>query len=98
MAIEYFNYLGTEDISPAQKKEEFYKLGCEVSVSSQNEQSYISLSGLDDNFEASVGLFEKLLSDVVADEEALENLKMDVLKKRADAKLNKRTILYMKYI
>jgi predicted Zn-dependent peptidase len=94
MAIEYFNYLGTEDISPAQKKEEFYKLGCEVSVSSQNEQSYISLSGLDDNFEASVGLFEKLLSDVVADEEALENLKMDVLKKRADAKLNKRTILY----
>jgi predicted Zn-dependent peptidase len=94
MAIEYFNYLGTEDISPAQKKEEFYKLGCEVSVNSQNEQSYISLSGLDDNFEASVGLFEKLLSDVVADEEALENLKMDVLKKRADAKLNKRTILY----
>jgi predicted Zn-dependent peptidase len=94
MAIEYFNYLGTEDISPAQKKEEFYKLGCEVSVNSQNEQSYISLSGLDDNFETSVGLFEKLLSDVVADEEALENLKMDVLKKRADAKLNKRTILY----
>ena len=94
MAIDYFNYLGTQDISPAQKKEEFYKLGCEVSVSSQNEQSYISLSGLDDNFEASVELFEKLLKEVVANEDALENLKMDFLKKRADAKLNKQTILY----
>ena len=27
MAIEYFNFLGTEDMSPAKKKEEFYKLG-----------------------------------------------------------------------
>lgn len=94
MAIDYFNYLGTTDISPSQKKEEFYKLGCEVSVSSQNEQSYISLSGLDDNFESSVELFEKLLSEVTPNEEALQNLKMDVLKKRADAKLNKQTILY----
>ena len=94
MAIDYFNYLGTKDISPAQKKEEFYKLGCEVTVSSSNEQSYISLSGLDDNFEKSVELFEKLLAEVVADEEALSNLKMDVMKKRSDAKLNKQTILY----
>ena len=94
MAIDYFNFLGTEDMSPAKKKEEFYKLGCELSVSSQNEQSYISLTGLDDNFEESVKLFEKLLANVVANEEALENLKMNTLKKRADAKLNKSTILY----
>jgi predicted Zn-dependent peptidase len=94
MAIEYFNYLGTQDISPSQKKEEFYKLGCEVSVNSQNEQSYISLSGLDDNFEASVELFETLLKDIIPNEDALQNLKMDLLKKRADAKLNKQTILY----
>ena len=94
MAIDYFNYLGTEDMSPAKKKEEFYKLGCELSVSSQNEQSYISLTGLDDNFDESVMLFEKLLSNVIANEEALENLKLNTLKKRADAKLNKQTILF----
>ena len=94
MAIDYFNYLGTEDITPAQKKEEFYKLGCEVTVSSSNEQSYILLSGLDENFEKSVELFETLLAQVTPDEEALTNLKMDVMKKRADAKLNKQTILY----
>lgn len=94
MAIDYFNFLGTEDMSPAKKKEEFYKLGCDLSLSIQNEQSYISLTGLNDNFEESVKLFEKLLANVVANEEALENLKMNTIKKRDDAKLNKQTILY----
>lgn len=94
LAVDYFKYLGTNKISPTQKQEEFYKLGCDVSVSSQNEQTYISLSGLDDNFEASVELFEELLANAIANEEALNNLKMDVLKKRKDAKLNKQTILY----
>lgn len=94
LAVDYLKYLGTADISPAQKQEEFYKLGCDVSVNSQDEQTYISLSGLDDNFDASVELFENLLANAVANENALNNLKMDVLKKREDAKLNKRTILY----
>ncbi len=93
MAIDYLNYLGTDDITPKQKKEEFYKLGCNVSVNSQNEQSYITLTGLDDNFEESVKLFEKLLANVVANEEALANLKQDALKKRMDSKLNKGVIL-----
>ena len=94
LAVDYLKYLGTEKISPAQKQEEFYKLGCDVTVNSQNEQTYISLTGLNDNFDASVELFENLLSNSIANEQALENLKLDVLKKREDAKLNKQTILY----
>ena len=94
LAVDYLKYLGTDEISPAEKQEEFYKLGCDVSVNSQNEQTYISLTGLNDNFNASVELFENLLANAVANEAALENLKLDVLKKREDAKLNKQTILY----
>jgi predicted Zn-dependent peptidase len=94
LAVDYLKYLGTADISPTQKQEEFYKLGCDVSVNSQDEQTYISLSGLDDNFEESVQLFETLLANAVANDDALHNLKMDVLKKREDAKLSKQTILY----
>lgn len=94
LAVDYLKYLGTDEISPVQKQEEFYKLGCDVSVNSQNEQTYISLSGLNDNFNASVELFENLLANAVTNEAALENLKMDVLKKREDGKLNKQTILY----
>ena len=93
MAIQYLNYLGTDEISPLQKKEEFYKLGCELNVSSQNEQSYISLIGLGENFESSVELFENLLANVVANEEALTNLKNDIIKSREDKKLDKSTIL-----
>jgi predicted Zn-dependent peptidase len=94
LAVDYLKYLGTADISPTQKQEEFYKLGCDVSVNSQDEQTYISLSGLDDNFEESVQLFENLLANAVTNDDALHNLKMDVLKKREDAKLSKQTILY----
>ena len=94
LAVDYLKYLGTTDISPTQKQEEFYKLGCDVSVNSQDEQTYISLSGLDDNFEESVQLFENLLANAVTNDDALHNLKMDVLKKREDAKLSKQTILY----
>ena len=94
LAVDYLKYLGTDEISPTQKQEEFYKLGCEVSVNSQNEQTYITLTGLNDNFNASVELFENLLANAVANDAALENLKLDVLKKREDAKLNKQTILY----
>jgi predicted Zn-dependent peptidase len=93
MAIEYLNYLGTEKISPAQKKEEFYKLGCELNVSIDNKQSFISLTGLSENFEQSVELFEDLLANVVSNEEALVNLKNDMIKKRADQKLDKSAIL-----
>lgn len=93
MAIKYLNYLGTEEISPLQKKEEFYKLGCEVNVSSQEEQSYISLTGLSENFKESVKLFENLLSNVIPNEEALTNLKNDIIKNREDQKLNKSIIL-----
>ncbi len=93
MAIKYLNYLGTEEIPPLQKKEEFYKLGCEVNVSSQEEQSYISLTGLSENFKESVKLFENLLSNVIPNEEALTNLKNDIIKNREDQKLNKSIIL-----
>ena len=48
LAVDYLKYLGTDEISPTQKQEEFYKLGCEVSVNSQNEQTYITLTGLND--------------------------------------------------
>ena len=51
------------------------------------------MTGLNDNFEASVELFENLLSNAIANEEALRNLKIDVIKKRNDAKLDKGIIL-----
>tara|TARA_B100001758_G_scaffold247935_1_gene268737 strand:+ start:6678 stop:9608 length:2931 start_codon:yes stop_codon:yes gene_type:complete len=94
LAVDYLKYLGTAEMSPAQKEEEFYKLGCDLSVSCGVDKITITLTGLADNFDESVALFETLLAGVVADEEALENLKSKIIKERNDAKLNKQVILW----
>ncbi len=94
MACDYLKYLGTDKISNTQKMEEFYKIGAEMSVSCNSEVIKISLNGLNENFDASVMLMEDVLENAVADEDALANLKMDMLKQRANAKLNKQTILF----
>ena len=94
LAVDYLKYLGTDEITPAQKQQEFYKLGCSFSVSCTSEKIEVVLSGLSDNFEKSVVLFEDILANAVADEEALIDLKQNILKSRADAKLNKQIILW----
>jgi predicted Zn-dependent peptidase len=94
LAVSYLKYLGTENMSPNQKQEEFYKLGCDLSVNSSSEKVQVTLSGLSVNFEQSVKLFEDILTNAVADEEALESLKQSIIKQRNDSKKNKQVILF----
>ncbi len=88
LAAGYLDYLGTGDMTPEQIRQEFYRLACTFSVSPGVEQTYVTLSGLDENMEAAMKLFEKLLAEARPDAAALANLKSDLLKSRADAKLN----------
>lgn len=102
LAIDYLEYLGSTTLTAAQLKQEFYKLGCDYTVSRSEDQCYISLSGLKENFASALLLFEEFITNPKPDEEALENYIDDVLKRRSDAKLNKRAILglmqqYAKY-
>jgi uncharacterized protein YndB with AHSA1/START domain len=62
-------------------------------VFSDNENTWVSLSGLADNFEKAATLFEKLLSNPVVEESVLKSLVADLQKERADSKLQKRLIL-----
>lgn len=94
VALNYLEYLGTSKYTPEQIKEEFYKIGCSFRVNSSNDRIWVSLTGLQENFVAGVQLFEHLLADVQPNPEALDNLIKDILKNRADAKLNKNTILF----
>ena len=93
LAVDYLKFLGTNDMSPSQKEEEFYKLGCDLSVNCNSDKIQVILSGLANNFDESVQLFETILENAVSDEEALVELKATKLKERADAKLNKQIIL-----
>ena len=93
LAVDYLRFLGTEGMSPSQKQEEFYRLGSDLSVSCGSDRIQITLSGLQENFDSSVKLLEDILKNATADEEALIDLKRNILKSRDDAKLNKQVIL-----
>jgi len=94
LAVDYFTYLGTSKYTPTQLKEEFFKLGCTYGIQSSDEQTSISINGLNENFGKALSLIEEVLSDLQPNNEALDNLVQDVIKSRADAKLNKETILW----
>lgn len=93
VAVDYIQYLGTSKMTPAQVQEEFYKLGCSFEVFSGDDQTWVSLNGLNENFDKALQLFESLFADPVVEDETLKNLISDILKKREDAKQEKRTIL-----
>ncbi|MCB9285628.1 MAG: insulinase family protein [Lewinellaceae bacterium] len=93
LAISYLPYLGTEQYTPEQLKQAFFRLGLAFNVSVSNERMYVTLSGLDESFEEGVKLFEHLLKNVKAEPEALKNLVADILEQRINSTKDKRVIL-----
>jgi predicted Zn-dependent peptidase len=94
LAAGYFDYLGTSKYTASQLKEEFYKIGCSYNISSSDDQTIISLSGLNENMDKGLALLKEVLNNLQPDKEALDNLVQGILKSRSDAKLNKETILW----
>jgi len=93
LAFRYLPYLGTSKYTPEELKKEMYKLAMDFSPYSSSGRTYLILSGLNETMDRSLVLMEELINDAVADEEAYENLVNDILKQRANAKLNKTQIL-----
>lgn len=92
VAVNYLSYLGTSKYTAEQLKQEFYKMGCSYSVSVNNEDLNISLSGLYENLPKAMELLDHLLSEAMPDATALKSLVEDIKKSRADNKLNKNVI------
>ncbi len=94
IAVQYLEYLGTEEYTSEELKQELYKLGCSFSVFASSDRTYVTLSGLDENMEEATRIFESLLANPKADQEALDKMVDRMLKSRSDAKKNKGTILW----
>lgn len=94
VAIEYLQYLGTNEMTAEEIKKEFYKLGANIGVSASQDQTYVYLEGLSETMDESIALFEKLLANPKADDEALKKMVDGIFKKREDAKKNKGTIMF----
>ena len=88
IAFDYVSYLGTVAKTAEQIASEMYGLACSFGLRATDSRCYLSLSGLGENMEQAMDIFEDLLANAVADEAILANVKQDMLKSRADAKLN----------
>jgi predicted Zn-dependent peptidase len=93
LAVQYLPFLGTDKYTAAQLQQEFYKLGLSFDVFSNDDRSYVTLSGLEESFTEGVKLFEHILKNVKADDAALKNMVTDILSKRENDKKDKATIL-----
>lgn len=87
-AIDYLKFVGTPTFTAEALKKEFYKLGCSFDVFNSSDQVYVSLSGLSENMEKGVTLFEDLLTNAIPDKAAWDSYVSDEIKKREDAKKN----------
>ncbi|MCE2846333.1 MAG: insulinase family protein [Sphingobacteriales bacterium] len=93
IASQALGYCGTERYDLVRIQEEFYKLGCEFSSGTSEDSWSLSLSGLNENLPSALSLFESLLDGPILTQTSLDNLVSDLLKRRADAKLNKQEVL-----
>jgi len=93
MAVNYLKYLGTDKYTAQELQKEFFKLGTSFDVFSSGDQVYVSLTGLDENFEKGLNLFEGVLANPKPDQQALNDMVAGILKAREDAKKNKGIIL-----
>lgn len=92
-AAEYLDYLGTKDKSAEEIKEAFYRLASDYRIVVGAEETYISLSGLQENMEETLVLFNELIKNAVVNEDALTAYKQRINQSRQNAKEEKRNIL-----
>nr|WP_294794763.1 M16 family metallopeptidase [uncultured Mucilaginibacter sp.] len=93
LAAEYLNYLGTNAKTSEDFSKAFYKLASTYGISVGNEVCTISFKGLQENFAATIKLYEDLLSNCKPDEAALASLKVRIKRSRENSKLNKASIM-----
>jgi zinc protease len=92
-ATDYLDYLGTKNYSAEELKKQFFKLGCSYHFSASGDAIYFSLTGLNENFQKALKLFEEFITHPTPDDKVLQHLKEGILKSRADNKLSKDVIL-----
>lgn len=91
LALDYLSYLGTPSRSAEQINKDLYELACDEVLSASNAVSTIGITGLDENVGEALGIIEDRIFNAIPDTAILSKLKSDVLKSRADNKLNQQS-------
>ena len=88
LVAPYMKLVGTEGYSAADVSKAFYRWGCNFAFSESNEHFNISVSGPEEFFDSAVILLDLLMNQPAVDNDVCKQLIQDILKNRADAKLN----------
>ncbi|MDE7427314.1 MAG: insulinase family protein [Muribaculaceae bacterium] len=93
---------GLKDMSPEQVKNEFYKMACDFYVTVGSERSYVTITGLAENMDRAVELYESLISNPVLDEDAYTKYVDRIEKSQNNAKASQgenfsRVVAYSRY-
>jgi predicted Zn-dependent peptidase len=92
-ASSYLPYLGTSSKSVSEIEKDFYKLAVNKSISFGGEYSYIVFSGLSENMEEAMILFDDYIKNLVADKGMYSNLAEDIIKSRKNQKVSPEAIM-----
>ncbi|UKJ06757.1 M16 family metallopeptidase [Solitalea lacus] len=93
LAFSYLSFLGTDKYSSEQISKEYYNIASSFNAGAGNEESTVTITGLQENFGKAVSLFEHIIANCKADDAAFAAFKGRIMKVRADAKLNKGNIM-----
>lgn len=89
----YFDFISADSLSVRDLKRAFFKLGIRVRLSNDEDETYLTIRGLDETLEEGLKLVEHLVQHAQGSQVALDRVKSDLMKTRLDRKTDKRLIL-----
>ena len=89
-AADVLDYLGTEDMTNEEIKQQFYKLACDYSIRVGDRNINVILRGLGENMGEALALLENVMQNAEPDADVFEMAIQMLEKSRLDAKHNQR--------
>ena len=90
MATQYLEYLGTDQLSNEEIKQQFYKLACDYYINVGERNITVTLNGLGENMAEALALLENVMQNAQSDPMIAEMCIQQLQKARMDTKLNQR--------
>jgi len=91
VASNYLEYLGTDQMSNEEIKQQFYKLACNYYINVGARSINVTLNGLGENMPEALALLENVMQNAQADPMVAEMCIQQLEKSRMDAKSNQRS-------
>jgi predicted Zn-dependent peptidase len=88
LVSEFPTLLDTPDMTAEEIGTKFYTLGCDYSISSALNRTYITLSGLSKNAKEALALLEHVINNLVPDQDTWDEYAEMLIKGMNNAKLN----------